>query len=237
MSTIGAAGDVALGFDYDGPLVTRVAWAGDVAGSVAYDYDDDLKVIAENGTNFLYDDDGLLTAAGMLSLRRNAQNGMLTGSTLGSIVDSYSYNEYGEVVAYSAAYGETGLLQMDYGRDAIGRITSTTETVGGTARPASGFVYDDAGRLEAVTQGGATVAEYDYDANSNRTAHRFVGGASSATYDAQDRLLTYDDATYAYAANGELTSRTVGGVTTTFDYDALGNLRTVAMRPGCRSSM
>ena len=44
------------------------------------------------------------------------------------------------------------------------------------------------------------------------------------TYDAQDRLTAYGDATYGYTANGELTSQTVGGQTTGYTYDALGNL-------------
>lgn len=52
-------------------------------------------------------------------------------------------------------------------------------------------------------------------------------GSGTATYDAQDRLLTYGGATYTYAPGGELASKTANGQTATYDYDALGNLRSV----------
>jgi RHS repeat-associated protein len=54
----------------------------------------------------------------------------------------------------------------------------------------------------------------------------------SATYDAQDRLLTYGAATYTYTANGELASQTVGAQTTAYQYDVLGNLVSVALPSG-----
>jgi RHS repeat-associated protein len=52
-----------------------------------------------------------------------------------------------------------------------------------------------------------------------------------ATYDEQDRLLTYGDSTYTYTPTGDLRTRTVAGATTTYDYDAIGNLRQVDL-PG-----
>ncbi len=44
----------------------------------------------------------------------------------------------------------------------------------------------------------------------------------NGTYDAPDRLLTYNGAIYTYTANGELQSKTVSGQTTTYTYDVLG---------------
>jgi RHS repeat-associated protein len=52
-----------------------------------------------------------------------------------------------------------------------------------------------------------------------------------ATYDEQDRLLTYGDAAYSYTANGELTQKTENGVETHYTYDAVGNLIQVEL-PG-----
>jgi RHS repeat-associated protein len=233
LATINAPVGSGLTFAYDGSLLTNVQWTGTVSGSVFYEYNNDFRVSNENGAGFSYDADGLLTGAGALSLTRNPQNGLLTGTTLGAITDSYTYNEYGEVTGYVAAHGTTNLLAIAYGRDPVGRITSTTETFGAVTAPVEGYEYDRAGRLTRVTRAGTPVAEYDYDPNSNRLAHRFAGGTSSATYDQQDRLLTYDDTTYTYSANGELQSRTTVGETTTFAYDALGNLRTVQI-PGKR---
>ena len=228
-----SAPDTALRFGHDGSLVTNVDWTGVVGGSVSFAYDDAFRVSKENGSTYSYDADDLMIGAGALSLARDPQNGLLSGTTLGSITDSYSYNEFGELTRYVAAAGPTNLLTIDYGRDAIGRITSISERVGTSVRPTDVYQHDPAGRLTRVTRGGVPVAEYDYDANNNRVAHRFIGGSTTATYDQQDRLLTYDDAVYTHGANGELRSRTIGGITTSFDYDGLGNLRSVQM-PGKR---
>jgi YD repeat-containing protein len=55
-----------------------------------------------------------------------------------------------------------------------------------------------------VTRDGGVVESYEYDENGNRT--RMVGpnGTQVGTYDEQDRLLSFGDATFAYTANGEL---------------------------------
>jgi YD repeat-containing protein len=179
--------------------------------------------VSENGISFGYDADGLLTAAGVLQLQRNASNGLLTGTSLGAVSDSYTHNQSAEITGYTAKYTGAQLLSFDYTRDALGRIA----TIG-----AQGFEYDDDGRLVRVTSSGTPVAEYDYDVNSNRTAHRYLGGSVTANYDDQDRLLTYGDTTYEYTtyeytANGDLKTTTLAGTTMTFDYDAFGNLRGV----------
>ena len=46
------------------------------------------------------------------------------------------------------------------------------------------------------------------------------------------RLKHYDNAAYTYNEAGELTSKTVGGQTVTYDYDVFGNLRQVALPAG-----
>jgi RHS repeat-associated protein len=74
---------------------------------------------------------------------------------------------------------------------------------------------------------------YAYDANGNRLARTPSGGSTeTGTYDAQDRLLTYDGAVYTYTAHGELATKTVGSSVTTYAYDALGNLRSVVLPSG-----
>jgi RHS repeat-associated protein len=77
-----------------------------------------------------------------------------------------------------------------------------------------------------------TVASYAYDLHGNRLGVTRPGGVTTATYDHQDRLLTYGTATYSYTANGELSSSTGGGQTTTYAYDALGNLTAVDLAGG-----
>ena len=53
-----------------------------------------------------------------------------------------------------------------------------------------------------------------------------------ATYDDQDRLLTYDGNTYTYTDNGELLTKTNGADVTSYDYDVLGNLLSVTKSDG-----
>ncbi len=90
------------------------------------------------------------------------------------------------------------------------------------------FGYDVAGRLASVTEG-INTTQYAYDSNSNRTAKTSGIKVESATYDAQDRLLSYDGATYSYTPNGELLTKTDPSGTSAYSYDVLGNLRSVSL--------
>ncbi len=223
-------------YSYDGSLLTGVGSTGGVSAAVGFTYDNDFRVASEmvNGGNrvtFLYDADSLLTHAGDLTLMRDAQAGLLTGTTIGQVSDNFTRNEFGEVTGYTASVNGTPLLGITYTRDGEGRIAGSTETVNGVATAPIGYEYDTAGRLVRVTSAGATTAECTYDGNSNRATYVDLSGSRAATYDTQDRLLSYGDSTYAYSASGELQSRTTLGQTTTFTYDALGNLRTVGI-PG-----
>ncbi len=216
-----------ISYAYDGGLLTREELAGDVAGVIDYTYDANFRLgveaVAGAAVQFGYDADGFLTAAGMLSLTRKPENGALAGTTLGGLRDVYTYNDLGEVTTYAASYNSAPVLTFNYSRDPLGRITANGDT---------GYEYDAAGRLARVTVGGVPIAEYDYDANGNRIAHRWLGGSTTATYDDEDRLLTYGHATYEYTASGHVRTRTVAGATTTFAYDALGNLRSVSLPGG-----
>lgn len=217
-----------LAYGWSGFLPATMTWSGTVRGTVGVAYDTDFRVSSESVSGaasvaFARDADGLLTGAGALTLARDAQSGMLTGTTLGGVTDAYTYNEYGEVATYTAAFNGTPLLQFTYTRNAAGRITG----IG-----ARGFEYDPAGRLHRVTAGGSLVAEYGYDDNGNRVGHEILRDSDLATYDAQDRLRQYGDTTFEYTEAGDLRTKTTLGQTTVFDYDAVGNLRRVVLPGG-----
>ncbi len=57
-------------------------------------------------------------------------------------------------------------------------------------------------------------------------------GTVTGSYDAQDRLLAYGEATYTYTANGELQTKTTPAGTTTYQYDVVGNLLSVTLPNG-----
>ena len=234
LTAITAPGGLELSYNYDGSLLTGVTWSGAVAGSTAYTYNNDLRVTAEsinaaNSVSYGYDVDGLLKTAGGLALTYNTQNGLRTGSTLGSVIDSLTYNTLAELTNYSASYASSGIYSAAYTQDVLGRITQKIETIGGASTTYS-YSYDPAGRLSAVSKNAVPLSTYSYDSNGNRTAR--TGPSVIASYDAQDRLTNYGSTTYSYTANGELLSKTNGTQTTGYQYDALGNLLKVTLPNG-----
>jgi len=228
-----SAPDSQLTFSYDGFLPISETWTGSIVGSVSRGYDNNFRLtsLSVNGdtVNYGYDDDGLLTQAGSLSLARDPQNGLIVGTSLGNTVTSRNYNSFGELAGISASNG-SNLYSAGFTRDKLGRITDKTETVGGTTTTYT-YSYDLVGRLTEIKTNNITTASYSYDANGNRIGGSNVNGAITASYDAQDRLTSYNGVTYTYTANGELASKTESGITTTYVYDVLGNLMS-AVLPG-----
>jgi YD repeat-containing protein len=151
LSTITAPDNGQLAYTYDGSLLKDTTWTGTISGSVNRTYNVDFNVteLKVNGLSpiaFQYDNDQLLTQAGSLILTRNAQNGMLTGTALGSLTDSYSYNGFGETSQYAAKYATNEFFKAVFTRDKLGRIAQKVETVNGTAHTYD-YAYDSAGRL------------------------------------------------------------------------------------------
>lgn len=127
--------------------------------------------------------------------------------------------------SYDAANHLTGIHQtaatinasvaqhIAFAYDAAGQRTQTTLANGSTVN----YSYDAAGQVTAIvyrTAGGATIGDlqYEYDAAGHRTS---MGGSlaqlslpaaeiTDATYDADNRLLTWGGKSLAYDANGGL---------------------------------
>ncbi|WP_370307296.1 RHS repeat-associated core domain-containing protein [Sinimarinibacterium flocculans] len=223
LAGIGGPSGASLSFVFDGRLLKSETLSGPVQGMVAYVYNSDLQVskvtIAGTGISFGYDSDGLLTSAGAETLTRDVATGFLSGTSVGSITSTYTYNGFGETASGTYMFGTTTLMETTYSRDALGRLVDVGEAVAGSTRTIH-YDYHPEGWLEAVTVNGLVVETYEYDANGNRT----VANGMTATYDDQDRLTSFDGASYTYSANGELSSRSQSGQTNTFAYDAYGNL-------------
>ena len=220
-----------LNYQWDGSLPIGQSWQGDISGSVTHSWNNQFWlsqrcVNTSHCIDFGYDDDGLLTQAGSLTLTRHENHGLVTGATLGTLNHNYSYNAFGERISTAITRNGNSLGSLNYSHDKLGRITTRTENLGGSSFTDS-YQYDLAGRLTQITRNGETTT-WSYDDNGNRTHEN---GQLIASYDEQDRLLSYQGTSYQYTANGELTSKTESGVTTHYEYDELGNLLQVQL-PG-----
>ncbi len=232
LSSITTFDGVGLSYGYNGSLLKDITWSGPVSGNVHKTYDSNFRLSSEAVTggqtvNFGYDNDDLLTSAGALTLTRDPVTDSVTATTLGAISETRTYDAYGAEQTYMVTANGTTLYSVDYGtRDGLARITNKTETIQGETH-AYGYTYDANGRLTSVTKDGATSSHYEYDANGNRTVG--PGLTASPVYDNHDRLLSYGNCTYTYKPDGSLQARTCLDGTTTYDYDAFGNLRRVTL--------
>ncbi|HEU0215726.1 MAG TPA: RHS repeat-associated core domain-containing protein [Stellaceae bacterium] len=230
--------DATVTYAYSGALPTRSTWSGPVEGSVSRVYSTDFwvteqKVAGTPGIAYAYDEDGLTTQAGALAISRRASDGLVAGTALGAATDSRSYDGYGELSAYTASANGKPLWKRTYTRDADGRVTKVSEAINGAGNTYA-YTYDVAGRLSKAVRNGAADS-YTYGLNSSRiTAVVGSGTTLTGTYDAQDRLLKYGAVSFTYTANGELASRKAGGQTTTYGYDALGNLLAATLPNGTK---
>ena len=235
VSSVTSPGGTQLSYTYDGALLKTTTWSGGpVTGTVTRTLDADFRIASETAAgqkwSYGYDTDSLLTSAGALTMTRDAATGFITGTSLGSLTDTRTYNPYGEPQTYAVTSGAHPLYSVDYGtRDAVGRIVTKTETVLGETHQYV-YGYDAAGRLTDVTKGGATAAHYDYDTNGNRLGA--PGLTSPPLYDAQDRLFSYDTCSYSYKPDGSLQTKSCSDGTATYDYDSFGNLRHVTLPNG-----
>jgi RHS repeat-associated protein len=223
--TVGGPG-ASLGYSWDGFLATGEALSGATTGTVTWTHDADLRVasVAVNGgapAAFQYDDDGLITGAGSLAISRDGASGRITGTTLGVVATSWTYDGYGQVASMSAAIAGAPVFSWTVSRDATGRITGKTETVQG-ATVSHGYDHDPAGFLSAVSRNGALVSQWTYDPNGNRGSAVDASAIAVATFDAQDRILTQGAANYVHGLAGERERSTSGAKTTSYSYDARG---------------
>lgn len=178
--------------------------------------------------NYSYDDDGYLTKVGDLELQFNSPNGQLEQTKLSNIRDYYYYNSFGEIRAYKAKFQNTEIYSYNLVRDGIGRITQKVETLNNVTSTFD-YVYDSAGRLTQVSTNGVVTSTYGYDYNSNRISANVRGENATATYNVQDRILTYGSQTFSANLNGDITRKmpTVGATAETIEqliYDPFGNL-------------
>jgi RHS repeat-associated protein len=242
ISSLTSPDNEVLKYSHTGNVLTQIASSGPVSDSLQYTYNADgttgqlsLKSAAKvSGTaiNLSYDKDGLLSQAVDESLTRN-NFGAISASTLGGISGSNTFDSFGEIVTQEYQLGSNApFVWVSYARDNLERVASISSSEGSVL-----YSYDRQGRLVSAKNGDGSERTYVYDENGNRIRETTSEQTVDATYDAQDRLLTYGDLKFQYNANGDLTAQIQhggksGDSVTQYVYDVFGNLKAVALPDG-----
>ncbi|MBY0314223.1 MAG: hypothetical protein K2Q26_01800 [Bdellovibrionales bacterium] len=213
-------------------------------GKVAFTFDSEHRISSRitqpssssgaSTINYSYNDDDELSQVGDLALTYSYPSGRLSTTTIGNITDTRTYDANGNLSTYTATYTPTSTVLYSYAltRDVTSRIIGKSENVLGTTTNYV-YSYDSAGRLTAMSVNGSTTTTFTYDNNSNRTSGTIDSVAFSATYDDQDRILTYNSRTYTHNTNGYLTGiQWTPSTSSSFVYDAMGNLKQTTLTSG-----
>ena len=240
-------GTQSIDYGYDGALPTSMTFAGAAEGSYAYSWSDKLLPSQEKltigGAEFAdameFDTDQLPTKRGPFTFTRGGPGGAIDTINGGPLSVGIQYDGLARIKSRTVKAVGADLFAQTYAYDAASRITSIGDTPkGGTAKTRS-YEYDGRGQLRRVKEGASVVEEYVYDADGNRTSAKVGSGAAEAsTFDAGGQLKTRGGVAYTFDADGFMTKRgndvftwsrdgqlltaTVGGVTATYVYDALG---------------
>jgi RHS repeat-associated protein len=184
----------------------RTGRAGHDGYTLIYTYDSVGRLASlSNAANkllvqYAYDPAGRLT-------RESKGNGTFT---------TYAYDLAGQIVAMTNA-APNGTLQsfFNYIYDVRGNRISMTTATGVTA-----YAYDDLNQLTEVNYPGGRHVIYAYDALGNRTVVNDNGTNTTYAANSVNEYMQAGPATFAYDADGNLTSRTDAAGTTSYQFDA-----------------
>ncbi len=200
--------------------------------SVQYTYDTQGRVIQE-----LYEDGATVTYSydntGALATVTDSETGITT---------TYYYDLINRLVKYEEK-GTNFTHSVTYIYDEKNNLSSLTEVINGVKTVYS-YAYDDDNRVTSVSVGNGTTTistvSYTYDAFGRMSQQVTKHGDStsgttvlteSATFNpgntensTSGQIASYNGFTYTYDDNGNITSVTYGGKTTTYEYDSANQL-------------
>ena len=159
-------------------------------------------------TTFAYDATNKLTA-------RSLPNGVAT---------SYQYDGLDRLTRLTHAKTGNTLADFQYQFNAVNNITQMTDGAG-----ANNYTYDSLDRLTAATHPNQTNESYAFDDVGNRTASH---QGSSYPYQAFNRLVAANGASFGYDANGNLTSKTDASGSWTYSWDYENRLKQASKASG-----
>jgi len=188
--------------------LTAVAAPGGATGSAAY---------TNTGTNAYLPSSSTDDAGNALQYTYNGAGNQTSSAQGTGPQASVTYNSNGNgTPVTSASPGATATT--NYGYDTNANLTSMTPVPGSSLGTRS-YTWDGFGRLHSATDGRGNTISYSYD-----NADRITGVNYSDT--------TTHDVAYSYDAQGQVKTRVDGSGTTSYSYDDLGRLLSVANTAG-----
>lgn len=176
--------------------------------------------------------DGKVEVAGFEQISYYPDSGRIKSTIISEgpqyVTESFKYNPYGELSSYSAQTGKGTIYSLSLNYDDLARIIRKSEVVNGVTHQFD-YSYDLSGRLIEVKLNGKITGNYKYDSNGNRISGVIGEQKISATYDSQDRLVTYNSESFEYALNGnlQLKKNTITNQVTPFTFNSFGQLTSV----------
>jgi RHS repeat-associated protein len=220
-------------FGYTASIRTSNAWSGPISGQFSAQPNNDFlassRTVGNSTVSYTYDPDLLMTQAGNLAITRDPASGNITATTLGSVTDQRMFDDRGLMTNYSVFSNAVPVWSMGLAYDLDRRLTNKVESFAAQVNT-FGYVYDRLSRLQQVWLNGSLDVAYSYDTNGNRLTRN----TETATYDAQDRVLTYAGTNFAWSPNGYMLTATAAGETTTYSYDIRGVILSVTLPSGAQ---
>jgi RHS repeat-associated protein len=231
-------------YDNAGNLTTRVDFRGKTT-TYAYDTMNRLlgktpdASLGETAVTYTYNAMGqratMTDPSGLTTYTYDTLDRLLTKATpQGTLTYTYGAGAQPLTVRSSHANG----VSVDYGYDALGRLSSVTDNRSPSGANTTGYTYDPNGNLASITYPNAVQTSYTYNALNrltNLTSAKSGTTLAAYTYTlgpAGNRLSVAEQngrtVNYTYDALFRLTQETVSGDATTngavsYTYDAVGN--------------
>lgn len=240
-------------YDYDSlDRVTQITYAN--GENVSYQYDAESNVtqmtdVHGNVTQYTYYNDGRLhtvvyegqtftysyDAAGRLETIAYPSGGLEASFTTTTGATGWDAN--GQLLSLRYLKSGVHFHRFEYTYDDSGNRITLVDTPDVGAATSWSYGYDYLNRLTSVTRGSSTTL-YAYDESDNRISLTLPSGDEwTYGFDLADQITSRSFTpsggslsvveTYTHDGDGNMDSRTQGGVTTTYDWNTLNRLRQV----------